>query len=1677
MNMSSGSSFLDQLQNQLHPDSTPQSSDPYHDDPVPDVIEEAPEPVVEAPPTPEPERNSLDMSSQDLFPALPVATPGKTPLGSWAAKGPSGQPKAAAGAPSRPGAPTAGGLARPKKATERLEIPSELQAPLQNEKGKSVSAAYVCKQITSRHGTSVDLSTNSKTGTLTIIISGKPEAVKQTKREIINSLTLQVKETVMIPISVRRHLVGKAGANIKSLMARTMTKIDMPRTSEEEPAAADTDDLLEDEPEQEVIIIGDYEGVEEAKKAVDELVAQRTSKRTLRMNVERSYYPFIAGPNGSQVQLLELETNTRIHIPPTVSNAGESTSADIKIIGERSAVLAAEERLKAIYEQVKRTTRTLQIPVKKRQHRFIIGPKGVTLQEIFEKTGCHVDLPLTADPSDIVTIRGPDEMLSTALQLVIEKSNSIIIDEVDVGATIASSVQPELFMRFLYTKERAHLKSIESEHNVTIQSQKSSDAHPVLEIQGKTKSETDAARAALYSSIKEWGETLCFGAVEIPSGLHKFVIGKKGQNIANMKAKPEWNGRFVDVVVAHEADASDEVIIVVKRAPTGKAKGNLAASDEEALKLVDLLKKELESQAQALADLVTLNVNIDSKYHGRLIGTGGAALKELLSEYNNAVTVKFPKSADSSKDAKEAVPGKDSEGAIVIRGPKKEAHEVQDKIQKQVAEWRHVELMSSFTEVLKVPKGLGKRLVGNGKDLKWAVSAIREKIASGDVHKSKVNEKELAPPNLNLRAEVEAGATEDTVTLYGPKTIVELAKGIVAERAKKLADTISEDIDLFAAVSAAARKVVEEAGGDIRRKVLRRIIGKEGKGIKKLTDKHGVQVRFVDRQRKQQAKVEDDDEDVDVSEVEATDSAPGNVVIKGSKSDVGPARDELVALVEHELLNSSSVTFQFPRAALPHIVGRHGAKIQKIKDQYNVRIDFNDIADDEASTECVIEGSRQNCQGAAESIKSAVDDNINVESVEVQIPSYLHKLIIGPGGARIRAAMERFGGQDRVKVQFPQANMNLKTAEDAIVLKGNPKLLPDVRKELGKLVNEGLKEQATEDFSDYELVELDEVDAITEVVSVPSVDVPRVAGRFGDALVDMIRKLGVTIWFRDGDAADTASVHIVARHGKEKEVQTAKNEISSKIRTVQSVPIPEALLEKLRSTTGEDHAVEVASLKDIAKRVKQDTGLFPELDPAALKGEANGSFVLRGDTGVVAKVVKKVENLLKDLANFTHSARIQLDADLRPHIIGRQGQTINRLREESGADIDLIRGESKNVKDVVVIRGTSSESVQHARELINNIVQDQAERIARDREREEAERERAEKRHEARIDDEEDVSSERGAESSSAPNVPGWSGRAQVHRGGKGRKLPADGRSAPSPPSLSRDSSTGNYWSYVDGTTKKKDEGWQAVPTKKAAKAASSKKEDESSEPQAKKGLENLPSEDGASSAAAKKKKNKKKKAAGAADTASVEALDEKPAIEVSKAPPATTPAPAKPAPTATAAPAKPAPVTASTQNGAPQAKSVAAAAPAPAPAAKVEKKAESAPAVAAPATALRPSSPAKPIAPKDSLPPKAPEPAPAPAAAYEQFEELPKQEDEWQTVKKFKQAKLAAGGAANPAAATATAPTTTGASKFGAVPTMPSADDDEEAAKKKKKNKNKKKKKAGSGTAEAAVVMPGDEE
>lgn len=69
----------------------------------------------------------------------------------------------------------------------------------------------------------------------------------------------------------------------------------------------------------------------------------------------------------------------------------------------------------------KRKTTTISVEVKKSQHKYIIGPKGNTLQEILETTGVSVEMPPLDSGSETIILRGEPDKLGPALTQVYAK--------------------------------------------------------------------------------------------------------------------------------------------------------------------------------------------------------------------------------------------------------------------------------------------------------------------------------------------------------------------------------------------------------------------------------------------------------------------------------------------------------------------------------------------------------------------------------------------------------------------------------------------------------------------------------------------------------------------------------------------------------------------------------------------------------------------------------------------------------------------------------------------------------------------------------------------------------------------------------------------------------------------------------------------------------------------------------------------------------------------------------------------------------------------------------------------------------------------------------------------------------------------------------------------------------
>ncbi|CAB4021572.1 eukaryotic translation initiation factor 4 gamma 1 isoform X1 [Paramuricea clavata] len=113
-----------------------------------------------------------------------------------------------------------------------------------------------------------------------------------------------------------------------------------------------------------------------------------------------------------------METNTKIYIPPPSVQKDEIT-----ISGDKEGVAVAKDKILRIYKEKERRVTAVSIEVKKSEHKYVTGPKGHALQEIFASTGVSVEMPPLESDTEAITLRGEPDRLSTALIQVYDRAN------------------------------------------------------------------------------------------------------------------------------------------------------------------------------------------------------------------------------------------------------------------------------------------------------------------------------------------------------------------------------------------------------------------------------------------------------------------------------------------------------------------------------------------------------------------------------------------------------------------------------------------------------------------------------------------------------------------------------------------------------------------------------------------------------------------------------------------------------------------------------------------------------------------------------------------------------------------------------------------------------------------------------------------------------------------------------------------------------------------------------------------------------------------------------------------------------------------------------------------------------------------------------------------------------
>jgi len=992
--------------------------------------------------------------------------------------------------------------------TQVFHIPAEERKGLNIEGFGGGEAHKKLDAIMNNTGTKIEMS-SSKDKSLTFLLTGKPDAVLKAKREVLVSFQTQANATMSIPKEHHRHLLGKGGVKLQEMEKNTATKITIPKS-------ADNSDVI--------TIVGAKDGIEKAMHEIQMISDEQSKQAFERLEVPKIYHPFIQGPANDNIsKMLANYSGVRINIPPLSVQKNE-----LSIAGEKEGVMAVKEEILKIWKEMERKCTTVSVEVKKTQHRYIIGPKGNSINEILAETGVFVEMPSNDSESETITLRGPQDKLGLALTKVYEKANSVTSLIVDC---------PSWLHKYIIGKKGAGIQKISAELSKVHIAFCDDDK---IKIDGPPD-EAEKAFTEVEGQAKNLIKTTSFVEFKVDAKYHKHIIGKGGSTINKIKSESD--------VTINIPDTDSGVTII-------RIEGNKAG--------VEKAKEELQGMVEKMENEKEKDVIIENRFHRQIIGPKGENIQKIRDEFA-AVQISFPDLGNKSDIVK-------------LRGPKADV----DKCARHLNNMSKELLESNYQVKLPIFKQFHKNIIGKGGanikkirdetntriDLpdsnaesdtivitgkKEDVNKAAEKIKEIQSQMANIVSKDITIPNKIHNTVIGAGGKliqsimnecggvaikfpdansgSDKVTIRGPADDV--------EKALKKLQELSDEKQL-------SGHNIEIKAKPQHHKFL---IGRQGINIQKIRNDTGARIIFpgandedresimiigtVESVAKAKEVLEERIKELDNIVEDSMTVDPkhhkhfvarrglvlrtigdefGGVVVsfpragvtsdkvnlKGARNCVDAAKlriQEIVQDLEEMVTIDCEIEQQFHRT----VMGAKGSQVQRITRDFDVQIKFPDKASEngealppnpERSSDpniIRITGKKNNCDGAANALKELVPI-----TAEVVIPFEFHKYIIGQKGKEVREMMNEYD----VNIRVPTADQQ----SDIVLVSGVPTHV------------ENAKAGLAEKLEKLELEKLERIKRSFEVtVEINSEYHPKIIGRSGGVINKLRQDFKVNI--------------------------------------------------------------------------------------------------------------------------------------------------------------------------------------------------------------------------------------------------------------------------------------------------------------------------------------------------------------------------------------------------------------------------------------------------------------------------------------------------------------------------------------------------------------------------------------
>ena len=686
-----------------------------------------------------------------------------------------------------------------------------------------------------------------------IRIEGSADGVQKAKGEIeelLKRLENERSKDIIIEQKYHSNLIGQGGKNIIDIRSKfNGVNISIPNADKKS-------DII--------TVRGNKTEVERCCKHLQQLAKEyEESNYKEEIHIFKNFHKMIIGKQGGVIRKIKEATNTRIDVP-----ADNSESDSIVITGKKDKVIEAR---KLIEDKVKELLKIEEdhVDIPHNLHNALIGRGGAIIKQIRKECGgCLITFPAEEKQSDRVLLKGPREDIEKAKEELLKVYNER--NELSYSEDVPAKFE---FHRYLVGRKGNNINQLREKYkcriifpqsdansNANAENNSNTPASDIITVIGKEEN-VKKCRAELEATIKSLEEQITDEIVVDPKW-HKNFIAKRGKLI-NKISRENCN------VNISFPKAGNKVTIM----------GPREAVDSAKKKITDIIY-EFENQ-------ITIEVVIPQKYHVAVIGTKGANSQEISENFN--VELIFPAKISSQNDDQGAVEngfdnhnddvnGVDYSASskydiVLISGLKENCEKAKEELLKLVPINENFEFPNEFHKyllnnkaeflrevniqhnvIVNVPKKGDDAnfitLVGLKNKIEDAKEMLQDKLEQFHAEKK---DKELK--NFTIEFEVKPEYVQMLRGKMGAEAKKMGEKYDVSVNFSRKGDPVDKVVirgyeknaleakeDILRKISELESKITEEITIDSR--VHSRIIGSQGKNLKKITDKFNVDIKF-----------------------------------------------------------------------------------------------------------------------------------------------------------------------------------------------------------------------------------------------------------------------------------------------------------------------------------------------------------------------------------------------------------------------------------------------------------------------------------------------------------------------------------------------------------------------------------------------------------------------------------------------------------------------------------------------------------------------------------------------------------------------------------------------------------------------------------------------------------------